>query len=110
MFIQSIEISILVLIETNIYFDEGLARTRETLLVTYYGEGGENINPQCEKYVNSTMSGCFDKFDCKCRNAANNTWSCERKLNTNENSIFCHFDDEEGFIEWRDTLVRDMDT
>ena len=45
------------------------------------------------------MSQCRAEWDCKCQDVANNTYYCIRTIDDTENSIFCEFDDEEGFIE-----------
>ena len=45
------------------------------------------------------MSQCRAEWDCKCQDVANNTYYCIRTIDDTENSIFCQFDDDEGFIE-----------
>ena len=45
------------------------------------------------------MSQCRAEWDCKCQDVSNNTYYCIRTIDDSENSIFCQFDDDEGFIE-----------
>ena len=45
------------------------------------------------------MSQCRKEWDCKCQDVANNTYYCVRKINTQDNSIICHFDDNDNFFE-----------
>ena len=79
-----------------------LAGTREGFLVEMFGIGGTLLNPNCQYDEDSTMSICIPTYGCKCQNSYNNTWFCERKLNMDENSLTCQFDDEEKFIETYD--------
>ena len=50
------------------------------------------------------MSQCRAEWDCKCQDVANNTYYCIRKIAESENSIFCQFEDDEGFIEAYDLI------
>ena len=79
-----------------------LARDKEGLLVAMFGIGGDHVDSSCLDLEDSQMSTCMPDYGCKCQNSYNNTWFCVRKLNMDENSISCQFDDEEEFIETYD--------
>ena len=51
------------------------------------------------------MSQCRKEWDCKCQDVANNTYYCLRKINNQDNSIICHFDDNDNFFEAYDLNV-----
>ena len=73
---------------------------RDSFIVTYSGEYSTRGVPlECEGIVDSQMSQCRLEWDCKCQDVANNTYLCIRKINGQENSIVCQFDDEENFVE-----------
>ena len=65
-----------------------------------HGQGHTRVCRGIEE--DSEISMCLPAYGCKCINSYNNTWSCERKLNMDENSISCRFDDDEKFIETYD--------
>ena len=73
---------------------------REHFIVTYSGEYSTvGVPEECEGIVDAQMSQCRREWDCKCQDVANNTYYCVRKINTEDNSIICHFDDDDNFIE-----------
>ena len=77
-----------------------LETTRESFLVTYSGEYSTvGVPLECKGIVDVQMSQCRAEWDCKCQDVANNTYYCVRTIDATENSIFCQFDDDEGFIE-----------
>ena len=45
---------------------------------------------------------CLAEFECKCQDAANNSYSCFRSFSAVEDSIYCQFNDAEDFIEFYD--------
>ena len=75
----------------------------------------------------SSLQLCLNDFGCKCQDAANNTYVCVRTLSPapataavtaglklsekiataagGENSLYCHFADQENFIEFYDLKV-----
>merc|ERR1712096_316217 len=72
----------------------------EAFIVTYSGEFGTGgIDPGCEGIVDGNMASCWKEWDCKCQDVVNNTYACIRKLNDQEDSIVCQFDDDENFVE-----------
>ena len=82
------------------FYKYSLEKTRESFLVTYSGEYSTVGVPfECKGIVDVQMSQCRAEWDCKCQDVANNTYYCIRTIDDTENSIFCEFDDEEGFIE-----------
>ncbi|KMQ96049.1 n-acetylglucosamine-6-sulfatase-like protein [Lasius niger] len=42
---------------------------------------------------------CMKEMACKCQDAANNTFSCVRRVSSRFNNIFCIFEDDQRFIE-----------
>ena len=82
-----------------------LETTRESFLVTYSGEYSTvGVPIACKDIVDVQMSQCRAEWDCKCQDVANNTYYCIRKIAESENSIFCQFEDDEGFIEAYDLI------
>ena len=41
-------------------------------------------------------------FDCMCKDSGNNTYYCVRTLTSEENSIYCKFEDKLEFVEMYD--------
>ena len=83
-----------------IFPEDVVSGVRETFVITYNGEYSTNGVPEeCEGVVDAQMSQCTKEWECKCQDAANNTYFCVRKLNNHENTLYCQFDDEESFVE-----------
>ena len=88
----------------DLYFtilpEDVVGDTRETFVITYNGEYTTNGVPEeCEGIVDVQMSQCLKEWDCKCQDVTNNTYFCVRKLSSQENSLYCQFDDVENFVE-----------
>ncbi|XP_076057926.1 N-acetylglucosamine-6-sulfatase-like isoform X2 [Oratosquilla oratoria] len=73
---------------------------RRTLLVEHSGEG-HLVNKGCES-KGEGLSGCNPNFACKCEDSWNNTYSCLRHINSEENYLFCKWKDNENFQEYYD--------
>ncbi|XP_063595975.1 N-acetylglucosamine-6-sulfatase-like isoform X1 [Penaeus indicus] len=78
----------------------GYPQVRRTMLVEHSGEGTEK-NKGCE-FMGSGLSGCNPNFACKCEDSWNNTYSCLRQVSSEENFLFCKWDDGESFQEMYD--------
>ncbi|EFX81190.1 hypothetical protein DAPPUDRAFT_50373 [Daphnia pulex] len=84
---------------------------RRSFLIEYHGEADlDDVDLQCQQDPNTTL--CLKDFGCKCQDAANNTYVCLRTLparqqqqtgkNSEEDSLYCQFDDSEKFVEYYD--------
>ena len=75
---------------------------RTNFLVEYFGEGSAATSSQtCSSQLENDLASlaeCDAHLDCKCQDARNNTYACIRSYGQ-ENSLFCKFDDTEGFLE-----------
>jgi len=75
---------------------------RTNFLVEYFGEGSAATSSQaCSSQLQNDLASlaeCDAQLDCKCQDARNNTYACIRSYGQ-ENSLFCKFDDSEGFLE-----------
>ena len=75
---------------------------RTNFLVEYFGEGSAATSSQtCSSQLQNDLASlaeCDAHLDCKCQDARNNTYACIRSYGQ-ENSLFCKFDDTEGFLE-----------
>ncbi|KAJ8672760.1 hypothetical protein QAD02_004020 [Eretmocerus hayati] len=76
------------------------------VLIEYRGEKSE-VKPQtgCPTDEDLNLSHCHKDFACKCQDAANNTFSCVRRVSEHYNNVFCKFDDTEKFVEYYDLLT-----
>merc|ERR1712180_385306 len=76
--------------------------SRTAFLVEYTGEGIEKSNsPECSDDLNGdpgSFSTCRIEVDCKCQDTRNNTYQCVRTIGQEE-TIFCQFQDDDGFLE-----------
>ena len=82
------------------FWREGVNDVRDSFIITYSGEYSTvGVPEECDGIVDVQMSQCRKEWDCKCQDVANNTYYCVRKINTQDNSIICHFDDDDNFIE-----------
>ena len=68
--------------------------------MSYHGEGNSGNDPACTN--TDRMSECGLAFDCKCQDSKNNTYNCVRTLYSEENSIYCQFQDSVNFMEMYD--------
>ena len=75
--------------------------TRTSFLVTYTGEYGEAIDPECltSGAVDENMQLCDIEFDCRCQDSRNNTFECIRSKSTTQDDLYCQFLDDENFVE-----------
>jgi len=75
---------------------------RTNFLVEYFGEGSAATSSQsCNEQLQNDLASlaeCDAQLDCKCQDSRNNTYACIRSYGQ-ENSLFCKFDDSEGFLE-----------
>ncbi|KAJ9587207.1 hypothetical protein L9F63_019287, partial [Diploptera punctata] len=71
-----------------------------TFLIEYHGEGtNTTISSDCPFYGDNTVTECSSDVMCKCQDSKNNTYSCVRVLNPEENVLFCKFEDSLNFME-----------
>lgn len=75
----------------------GAQQLRRTLLVEHSGEG-RTSHPGCEG-LPLGLSGCNPNFACKCEDSWNNSYACLRQITSYEDSLFCRWNDDEGFEE-----------
>jgi len=75
---------------------------RHDFLVEYFGEGSEHTSsPDCKGELKDdlmNLAECSSKFQCKCQDSRNNTFSCLRSIGQ-EDSLFCQFQDDSSFQE-----------
>jgi N-acetylglucosamine-6-sulfatase len=75
---------------------------RSSFLVEYYGEAAKaTSSPACSKQLQDdlgSLAQCDASLGCKCQDSRNNTYACIRSIGQ-EDSLFCKFDDSEGFLE-----------
>lgn len=73
---------------------------QHSFLVEYHGEGGAHgVDQQCRAITDQNMVECGVQYGCKCQDVKNNTFSCVRTFSQSEDTIYCHFLDDVGFIE-----------
>lgn len=93
-----------------------------SFLIEYHGEalgGFSNQSSPCASRWSPGLA-CFEEgFEqlapgpfaggplCSCQDALNNTYACIRTISTEENTLFCEFDDDEAFVEYYD-LAEDV--
>ncbi|XP_014217963.1 N-acetylglucosamine-6-sulfatase-like, partial [Copidosoma floridanum] len=72
-----------------------------SVLVEYKGEKSVGApNSGCPSDADFNLSHCSRDFACKCQDAANNTFTCVRRVSKQNNNVFCIFnEDGEEFIE-----------
>ncbi|XP_076230933.1 N-acetylglucosamine-6-sulfatase [Calliopsis andreniformis] len=71
-----------------------------TLLIEYRGEKSKNTpSSGCPTDSDPNVALCMKDMACKCQDAANNTFSCIRRVSPNYNNIFCVFEDNQHYIE-----------
>ncbi|XP_017889397.1 N-acetylglucosamine-6-sulfatase-like [Ceratina calcarata] len=70
-----------------------------TLLIEYRGERSTGIPSDCPTDYDANVTLCSKDMACKCQDAANNTFSCIRRLSPEFNNIFCIFEDNKNYIE-----------
>ncbi|XP_015436726.1 PREDICTED: N-acetylglucosamine-6-sulfatase-like, partial [Dufourea novaeangliae] len=71
-----------------------------TLLIEYRGEKSKAIpSSGCPSDNDVNLSECMKDMACKCQDAANNTFSCIRRVSPKYNNIFCIFEDDQHYIE-----------
>ncbi|XP_067215474.1 N-acetylglucosamine-6-sulfatase-like isoform X3 [Linepithema humile] len=71
-----------------------------TVLIEYRGERSKNVpSSGCPSDSDLNVTLCIKEMACKCQDAANNTFSCIRRVSLNFNNIFCVFEDNQKFIE-----------
>lgn len=52
-------------------------------------------NPKVIEKIFSFFQGCTVDAACHCQDSWNNTYTCVRQFNQNENTIYCEFSDNE---------------
>ncbi|XP_076647344.1 N-acetylglucosamine-6-sulfatase [Halictus rubicundus] len=71
-----------------------------TLLIEYRGEKSIGVpSSGCPSDSDANLSYCIKDMACKCQDAANNTFSCIRRVSTKFDNIFCVFEDAQYFVE-----------
>ncbi|CAL7944854.1 unnamed protein product [Xylocopa violacea] len=71
-----------------------------TLLIEYRGEKSRGVpSSGCPTDYDANVTLCAKDMACKCQDAANNTFSCIRRVSPNFNNIFCIFEDNKHYIE-----------
>ncbi|XP_076618807.1 N-acetylglucosamine-6-sulfatase [Colletes latitarsis] len=71
-----------------------------TLLIEYRGEKSKSIpSLDCPNDSDPNLAICMKDMACKCQDAANNTFSCIRRVSPKYNNIFCIFEDDKRYIE-----------
>nr|XP_033322667.1 N-acetylglucosamine-6-sulfatase-like [Megalopta genalis]XP_033322668.1 N-acetylglucosamine-6-sulfatase-like [Megalopta genalis] len=71
-----------------------------TLLIEYRGEKSEGVpSSGCPSDSDINLSYCMKDMACKCQDAANNTFSCIRRVSRKFNNIFCVFEDDQHYVE-----------
>ncbi|XP_032691113.1 N-acetylglucosamine-6-sulfatase-like isoform X2 [Odontomachus brunneus] len=77
-----------------------------TLLIEYRGERSRHRSSSgCPSDWDLNVTLCVREMACKCQDAANNTFSCIRRVSPSFNNIFCVFEDDQEFIEAYDLNV-----
>ncbi|EFN84648.1 N-acetylglucosamine-6-sulfatase [Harpegnathos saltator] len=77
-----------------------------TLLIEYRGERSKHRSSSgCPSDRDLNVTLCMKEMMCKCQDAANNTFSCIRRVSSNFNNIFCVFEDDQEFVEAYDLNV-----
>lgn len=75
---------------------------RTSFLVEYSGEASARTSsPACSTALAGDlehMAQCDARLECKCQDSGNNTYACVRS-HGQEDSIFCQFQDRDGFLE-----------
>ena len=61
-----------------------------------------SIGPSHYQFFYFDWQLCLGDYGCKCQDAANNTYTCLRTLASEEDSLYCQFDDSEDFVELYD--------
>ncbi|XP_036145142.1 N-acetylglucosamine-6-sulfatase isoform X2 [Monomorium pharaonis] len=71
-----------------------------TVLIEYRGERSNKPSSSgCPSDGDLNVTLCMKEMACKCQDAANNTFSCIRRVSPSFNNIFCIFEDDQLFIE-----------
>ncbi|XP_039302313.1 N-acetylglucosamine-6-sulfatase isoform X2 [Solenopsis invicta] len=77
-----------------------------TVLIEYRGERShKRPSSGCPSDNDWNVTLCAKEMACKCQDAANNTFSCIRRVSPNFNNIFCIFEDDQQFIEAYDMNI-----
>ncbi|XP_024083872.1 N-acetylglucosamine-6-sulfatase-like isoform X2 [Cimex lectularius] len=74
-----------------------------SFLIEYQGERSLAQNVECPN-LDVGVSECFKEVQCKCQDAANNTYNCIRSFGQNSDTVYCQFFDNENFEEAYDLL------
>ncbi|XP_076227289.1 N-acetylglucosamine-6-sulfatase isoform X2 [Nomia melanderi] len=70
------------------------------LEIEYRGEKSKGIpSSGCPTDSDPNVSFCMKDMACKCQDAANNTFSCIRRVSPEHNNIFCVFEDDQHYVE-----------
>ncbi|XP_076664914.1 N-acetylglucosamine-6-sulfatase [Andrena cerasifolii] len=71
-----------------------------TVLIEYRGERSKDTpSSGCPTDSDPNVALCMKDMACKCQDAANNTFSCIRRVSPRYNNIFCIFEDDEHYVE-----------
>ncbi|KAL0120010.1 hypothetical protein PUN28_007995 [Cardiocondyla obscurior] len=77
-----------------------------TVLIEYRGERSHKLTSSgCPSDNDINVALCAKEMACKCEDAANNTFSCIRRVAPNFNNVFCVFEDDQKFIEAYDMNI-----
>ena len=79
---------------------------RTSFLVSFTGEFRGVTDPDCADVTDAAMYICDPAFACRCMDSANNSYACVRSMSDVEDSLYCEFRDDVGFVEVYD-LGRD---
>ncbi|KAK2582866.1 hypothetical protein KPH14_008944 [Odynerus spinipes] len=81
------------------FLRKNLANDR-TVLIEYRGEKSRHkTKTGCPSDNDSNLYLCNPELACKCQDAANNTYSCIRRISPMHDNVFCIFEDKEAYIE-----------
>ncbi|XP_011867289.1 PREDICTED: N-acetylglucosamine-6-sulfatase-like [Vollenhovia emeryi] len=77
-----------------------------TVLIEYRGEkSNKPASSGCPSDRDLNVTLCEKEMACKCQDAANNTFSCIRRVSPHFNNIYCIFEDNQQFVEAYDMNV-----
>jgi N-acetylglucosamine-6-sulfatase len=72
---------------------------RDEFLIEYWGEAGRAIRGSCSETADVGEAQCSPDVGCACADARNNTYACVRRLNRQEDTVYCRFSDDARFEE-----------
>lgn len=76
-----------------------------TVLIEYRGEKYKRKPANgCPSDNDLNLYLCDQELACKCQDAANNTYSCVRRVSPYHDNIFCTFEDQEAYVEAYDLM------